>query len=156
MLRVGVDLGLFTLLSKSETPLSVDEIAMATSASPQLLGETSALTIFMPKTLTGIGDLERILRYLAARNMIKETGANEYTAIRITHVLGDPEGKAMIYLGYVPNIRPIKPSCQLNLHVSTIKLQHPWTCDRRNARLLSREQLPRYHGYYKHTSTKGP
>lgn len=38
MLRVGVDLGLFTLLCKSETPLSVDEIAAGTSASPQLLG----------------------------------------------------------------------------------------------------------------------
>lgn len=42
---------------------------------------------------------ERVLRYLAATNVIKESAANEYTANMLTHVLADPKGEAMIYHG---------------------------------------------------------
>ncbi|CAG8050321.1 unnamed protein product [Penicillium salamii] len=80
MLRVGADIGLFGLLAKSDTPLKVDRIAESTNASPQLL--------------------ERVLRYLAATNVIKESAANEYTANMLTHVLADPKGEAMIYHGF--------------------------------------------------------
>ncbi|CAG7930130.1 unnamed protein product [Penicillium olsonii] len=80
MLRVGADLGLFTLLAKNKGPLKVEEIASSTNASPQLL--------------------ERILRYLGATSVIKESAANEYTATMLTHVLADPKGEAMIYHGF--------------------------------------------------------
>ncbi|KAJ5347653.1 Winged helix-turn-helix transcription repressor DNA-binding [Penicillium brevicompactum] len=80
MLRVGADMGLFSLLASNKTPLKVDRIAELTTASPQLL--------------------ERVLRYLAATSIIKETGVNEYTATKLTYVLADPKGEAMIYHGF--------------------------------------------------------
>ncbi|KAJ5885429.1 Winged helix-turn-helix transcription repressor DNA-binding [Penicillium taxi] len=77
MLRVSADLGLLRLLAKSNSPLTVDEIAVSTGASPQLL--------------------ERILRYLASAEMIKKVEANKYAAILLTHILADPKGEGMIY-----------------------------------------------------------
>ncbi|OGE58287.1 hypothetical protein PENARI_c001G07209 [Penicillium arizonense] len=68
MLRVGQDLGIFGLLSKIEAPMSVVQVAKKTSATPELL--------------------ERVLRHLAATNIIKETGPNEYTASEVTKMLG--------------------------------------------------------------------
>ncbi|KAJ6138196.1 O-methyltransferase family 2 [Penicillium samsonianum] len=80
MLRIGADLGLFRSLTRSDVSLTVTQIAELTGSSPPFL--------------------ERILRYLAATDMIKETGVNEYTASSITHVLADPKGEAMIYHGF--------------------------------------------------------
>lgn len=42
MLRVSQDLGIFGLLSKSEPPMSVAQVAEKTSASPELLGKIYA------------------------------------------------------------------------------------------------------------------
>ncbi|KAJ6187511.1 hypothetical protein N7519_002419 [Penicillium mononematosum] len=80
MLRISADLGLFRSLAESDVSLTVAKIAELTRASPPFL--------------------ERILRYLAATHMIKETGINEYMANRITHALADPKGEAMIYHGF--------------------------------------------------------
>ncbi|KAJ5236461.1 hypothetical protein N7489_006552 [Penicillium chrysogenum] len=80
MLRISADLGLFRSLAESDASLTVTKIAELTRASPQFL--------------------ERILRYLAATHIIKETGINEYMANRITHALADPMGEAMIYHGF--------------------------------------------------------
>ncbi|KAJ9484181.1 hypothetical protein VN97_g9208 [Penicillium thymicola] len=80
MLRTSADLGLLRYLTKSDKPLTVTQLANLTGASPPLL--------------------ERILRYLAGVDMIKETGVSEYTANSISHVLADPKGEAMIYHGY--------------------------------------------------------
>ncbi|KAF9248729.1 hypothetical protein DTO013E5_1479 [Penicillium roqueforti] len=80
MLRICADLGLLRSLARSDAPLTVTQIAELTGASPLLL--------------------ERILRYLAATDMIQETGVNEYSANKVTHVLADPKGEAMVYHGY--------------------------------------------------------
>ncbi|CAI7676504.1 unnamed protein product [Penicillium palitans] len=80
MLRTSADLGLLRHLTKSDKPLTVTQIADLTGASPSLL--------------------ERILRYLAGVDVIKETGVNEYTENSITRILADPKGEAMIYHGY--------------------------------------------------------
>ncbi|CAG8888306.1 unnamed protein product [Penicillium egyptiacum] len=80
MLRISADLGLLRSLAKSDVSLTVTQIAALSRASPAFL--------------------ERILRYLAATHMIKETGINEYFANSITHVLADPKGEAMIYHGF--------------------------------------------------------
>ncbi|KGO45702.1 Winged helix-turn-helix transcription repressor DNA-binding [Penicillium expansum] len=80
ILRISADLGLLRSLAGTNQSLNVTQIADLTGASPPFL--------------------ERILRYLAAVDMIKETGVNEYTANSITHVLADPKGEAMIYHGY--------------------------------------------------------
>ncbi|CAI7626596.1 hypothetical protein PCG10_005652 [Penicillium crustosum] len=80
MLRTSADLGLLRHLTESDKPLTVTQIGDLTGASPALL--------------------ERILRYLAGVDVIKETGVNEYTANSITHILTDPKGEAMIYHGY--------------------------------------------------------
>ncbi|KAJ5514342.1 O-methyltransferase family 2 [Penicillium fimorum] len=80
MLRIGADMGLFRSLARSDVSLSTMQIAEITGASPPFL--------------------ERILRYLAATGIIKETGVNEYTTNSITHVLADPKGEAMIYHGF--------------------------------------------------------
>ncbi|CAI7653261.1 unnamed protein product [Penicillium glandicola] len=85
-LRVSADLGLLRFLASSDVPLAIPKIAELTGASPPLL--------------------ERILRYLASTDLIKETGVNEYTANNITRVLADPKGEAMIYHGF-DTIQPV-------------------------------------------------
>ncbi|KAK2767830.1 hypothetical protein FQN54_003991 [Arachnomyces sp. PD_36] len=80
MIRVGADLGLFCALTQSDTPVTVAQLAESTGASDQLL--------------------ERILRYLASVNAIKETGVNEYAPSSTTYVLADPKGEALIYHGF--------------------------------------------------------
>ncbi|KAJ5997257.1 hypothetical protein N7499_006437 [Penicillium canescens] len=80
MLRVGQDLGIFSLLSKIEAPMSVAQVAERTSATPELL--------------------ERVLRHLAATNIIKETGPNEYTASEVTKMLGSPSGEALVHQAF--------------------------------------------------------
>lgn len=98
ILRIGADLGLFKLLAQNEHPLQVEAIAKLTSSSSELLGtKFPAVNIF--SMLIEIDVIERLLRYLAAANIIKETGTNEYTASAVTHVMADPKGEAMIYHG---------------------------------------------------------
>ncbi|KAJ5384780.1 O-methyltransferase family 2 [Penicillium concentricum] len=80
MLRIGADMGLFRSLTRSDVSLTIMQIAEITGASPPLL--------------------ERILRYLATEDVIKESGVNEYTANSITHVLADSKGEALIYHGF--------------------------------------------------------
>lgn len=97
MLRIGADLGLFGFLTKSGGPLTVDQLAKLTGASPELLGEDLHTVQYICRTLIEIHCVERILRYLAATDMIKETGANQYSANSNTYVLADPKGEAMVY-----------------------------------------------------------
>ncbi|KAJ5994420.1 hypothetical protein N7451_010144 [Penicillium sp. IBT 35674x] len=80
MLRLGVDLGVFRDLSKTNGSLTVSQLASVHDASP----------IFM----------ERVLRYLASTNMIVEVGINEYRANKITYALADPKGEGMAYHGF--------------------------------------------------------
>ncbi|KAL4789688.1 S-adenosyl-L-methionine-dependent methyltransferase [Aspergillus venezuelensis] len=75
MIRTGLDLNVFQHLAKSETPVSVSELATKTGAAPSLL--------------------TRILRYLASIGTIKETGKDTFTSNNITKTLtltGAPEG----------------------------------------------------------------
>ncbi|KAJ5960189.1 O-methyltransferase family 2 [Penicillium vulpinum] len=80
MLRISADLGILRTLARTGVSLTVAQLEELTGASPSLL--------------------ERILRYLAATDMIKETGVNEYTANSITYALAGSEGDAMIYYGF--------------------------------------------------------
>ncbi|GAD98551.1 hypothetical protein PVAR5_7246 [Paecilomyces variotii No. 5] len=76
-IRLGEDLHLFRHLATHNGSLTAAQLADITGASPQLL--------------------ERILRYLASINVIKEVGVNEYQANTTTHSLADPKGEAMVY-----------------------------------------------------------
>ncbi|OQD81325.1 hypothetical protein PENANT_c028G09898 [Penicillium antarcticum] len=80
MLRVGQDLGIFGLISTNEAPISVIQLAEKTDATPELL--------------------ERVLRHLAATNIIKETGPNEYTANELTKIFGNPFGEGLIHQAF--------------------------------------------------------
>ncbi|KAJ5748752.1 uncharacterized protein N7511_010448 [Penicillium nucicola] len=80
MLRVGQDLGIFDLLSKTEVSISVAQVAERVDAAPELL--------------------ERVLRHLGATNTIKETGPNEYTANDVTQILGSPFGEGLIHQAF--------------------------------------------------------
>ncbi|KAJ5360025.1 hypothetical protein N7517_009216 [Penicillium concentricum] len=66
--QIGIDLGLFAILSKDDKPKSAAELAKATGADPALLA--------------------RILKHLSATGVILQTGANEYrrtgTSITLT------------------------------------------------------------------------
>jgi len=75
VVRTGVDLKLYDLLCASKSPLSVDEIAKATGAKPQLTG--------------------RLLRFLASVDVIKETSKDTFTSNNVTKNLtipGSPGG----------------------------------------------------------------
>ncbi|KAJ5128887.1 uncharacterized protein N7443_006002 [Penicillium atrosanguineum] len=80
MIRVGVDLGLFRTLAANNRSFKVKELADLTKSTPELL--------------------ERITRYLASNNAIKEVGVNEYQASNITHIFTSDLGEGMVYHGF--------------------------------------------------------
>ncbi|KAM5467371.1 putative demethylsterigmatocystin 6-O-methyltransferase [Microsporum audouinii] len=73
-IRIGFDLGIFKLLSGAERPLGVEEVAQKCGAEPQLMS--------------------RILRYLAAIDIVDEVSANQYTANNITRNLTEKSVEA--------------------------------------------------------------
>ncbi|TQS32606.1 hypothetical protein Golomagni_07074, partial [Golovinomyces magnicellulatus] len=74
--RVGFNLGLFKLFSKTNEPQTVDQLATTTGADP----------IF----------LRRYITYLAAIGVVEETGVGEFAASNITRNLADPSAVAGI------------------------------------------------------------
>ncbi|KAJ5721361.1 S-adenosyl-L-methionine-dependent methyltransferase [Penicillium malachiteum] len=80
MLRLAVDIGIFRQLTKSHSPLTVQQLAEANDAS--------------------VSFMQRVLRYLASNNMITEVSMNEYRANTITYILADPRGEGMAYHGF--------------------------------------------------------
>lgn len=89
-MRVGVDLGLFNLLSNSEEPMTVDHLAEKAGAALQLSGNLS--THHYP---TSFGTLRlaipgRILRYLASASLIDETDMNTFSSNPSTKMIAQP------------------------------------------------------------------
>ncbi|KAJ5681917.1 o-methyltransferase domain-containing protein [Penicillium maclennaniae] len=80
VIRVGADLGLFRTLATTNKTFKLEELSDLTGSAP--------------------GPLERINRYLALNNTIKEVGINEYHASRVTHILASDLGEAMVYHGF--------------------------------------------------------
>lgn len=68
--KIAIDLKLFEKLVAQKRSMSIQELAHATGAQDVLLG--------------------RILRYLAAFNLIAETGVDQFEATPITHALTVP------------------------------------------------------------------
>ncbi|KAJ5733220.1 S-adenosyl-L-methionine-dependent methyltransferase [Penicillium manginii] len=80
VIRIGVDLKLFHAVATAQKPLTVDQLAEITEASSGLL--------------------ERLLRYLASNNIVKEVGPNEYAASNLTYIFASEKGEAMISHGF--------------------------------------------------------
>ncbi|KAL4989304.1 O-methyltransferase-domain-containing protein [Aspergillus falconensis] len=78
--RVGIISGLFRSLAQSQSPLSVEQLAKQSGASPQLF--------------------ERIIRYLASNNLIEEIGQGQFRANRITHYLGSASAEGFSNVSY--------------------------------------------------------
>ncbi|KAL6230776.1 hypothetical protein BDW75DRAFT_244520 [Aspergillus navahoensis] len=78
--RVGIISGLFRSLARSQTPLSVEQLAKQSGASPRLF--------------------ERIIRYLASNNLIEEIGQGQFRANRITHHLGSASAENLSNISY--------------------------------------------------------
>ncbi|KAF2677987.1 S-adenosyl-L-methionine-dependent methyltransferase [Lentithecium fluviatile CBS 122367] len=76
-IRVSLDKGIFNILSESNTPLSLSELAARTSADPVLLG--------------------RFPRHQASLGCIEETEKNEFTASNLTRNLSIPAVQAGFY-----------------------------------------------------------
>ncbi|KAL2831007.1 hypothetical protein BJY01DRAFT_254425 [Aspergillus pseudoustus] len=86
IVRVGIDLNIFNILSESKGPLTIDQLAENTGAAPTLLG--------------------RILRYLAAAGTIKETGRDTFTAKNITTHLSGARVLSTLY----HNVETVRPA----------------------------------------------
>lgn len=70
MTKIAIDLKLFEELVARKRPMTIQDLAQATGAQDVLLG--------------------RILRYLAAFNLIVEAGVDQFEATPITHALTVP------------------------------------------------------------------
>ncbi|KAJ5650816.1 uncharacterized protein N7484_004539 [Penicillium longicatenatum] len=103
MLRLGVDLGVFRDLSKTNGSLTVNQLAHIYDASPTFMGMMNILKDLhstLERPIANFIPIERVLRYLASTNMIMEVGINEYRANKITYVLADPRGEGMAQHGF--------------------------------------------------------
>ncbi|KAL4802466.1 S-adenosyl-L-methionine-dependent methyltransferase [Aspergillus unguis] len=74
--RMGIDLEIFTILSKAEGPLTLKELVAVKNASPFIL--------------------ERVLRILAGIKYVHEHDVHVYTATRMTHQMADRLSVAMV------------------------------------------------------------
>ncbi|KAJ5980347.1 S-adenosyl-L-methionine-dependent methyltransferase [Penicillium waksmanii] len=79
VIRIGLDLKLFRVIATAQKPLTVHQLADITGASAGLL--------------------ERLLRYLASNNAVKEVRPNEYAASNRTHIFASEKGEAMVCHG---------------------------------------------------------
>lgn len=99
MIRVGADIGLFRTLAENDKPFKLAKLAEATGATPELLGK-----LILPLSRQDLTDhtviAERVARYLASNNTIKEVGINEYQASNITHIFASDLGEGMVYHGF--------------------------------------------------------
>ncbi|OGM42145.1 hypothetical protein ABOM_009170 [Aspergillus bombycis] len=75
--RLGIESGLFRLLSQSEMPFEVAQVAQESSASPHLF--------------------ECVLRYLASNGLILEADHGKFKANRATHTLASQMAEAFVY-----------------------------------------------------------
>ncbi|KAK0625922.1 S-adenosyl-L-methionine-dependent methyltransferase [Immersiella caudata] len=75
--EIGLDLGLFKYLADAKSPLGVSQLAEQTGADAPLL--------------------TRIIRYLAATNVIDETGPGQFAANSVTKTLASDLGVAGVY-----------------------------------------------------------
>lgn len=71
-IRLGVDLGIFTILAGSRTPKNIQQLAEETGADVILLG--------------------RILRCLASIDAVAEAGSDSYMATKISRAFTTPKG----------------------------------------------------------------
>lgn len=78
MIRVGMDMGIFTLLGNSKIPITAQEIAKATQADVVLL--------------------DRVLLYLAAVDAVNGNGTDGYSISKIGKVFASEEGAAGLRL----------------------------------------------------------
>ncbi|KAL5342739.1 S-adenosyl-L-methionine-dependent methyltransferase [Aspergillus crustosus] len=78
--RIGIDLEIFTTLSKATEPLSLTELAAVKNASPLIT--------------------ERVLRILAGIGYVEEHDVHVYTATRMTHQMADRYSVAMVKFIY--------------------------------------------------------
>ena len=89
-MRVCIDLKVFELLSKSETPLSLDDISRETNAEIVLIGKMPTNILYLKVHFTS----GRIMRYLSSAGMMKEIAVNTFAATRITKALANPGHQA--------------------------------------------------------------
>ncbi|KAH8432484.1 uncharacterized protein LDX57_010121 [Aspergillus melleus] len=80
VVRLSMDLKLFEALINSESPRTITSLAEQLKAGPDLLG--------------------RVLRYLAAQDLIQETGVEEFTGNATTKFLADKGTDAVISHGF--------------------------------------------------------
>ncbi|KAL2850273.1 S-adenosyl-L-methionine-dependent methyltransferase [Aspergillus pseudoustus] len=74
--KIAIDLDIFRTLKESESPVSLAQLAEKTGAASGLLA--------------------RILRFLAAFRLVRETGPQEYTNSALTDVFCNPSASAMV------------------------------------------------------------
>ena len=82
---VGVDVGIFEALNESKEPLSAATLAQKTGTAPELLGSKR----MMAKKLSSWLSLGRILRFLAAEGLVKDTSKDHFTSNSTTSALAD-------------------------------------------------------------------
>ncbi|MCJ1313932.1 hypothetical protein MMC25_007612 [Agyrium rufum] len=77
MVRVGIDMKLFNILTEKKEPQTIAELAQATGADPTLVG--------------------RVARYLSSHAIINESGKDTFAPNDMTKTLADPGNQAGIW-----------------------------------------------------------
>ncbi|KAL2816681.1 O-methyl transferase B [Aspergillus granulosus] len=88
--KIGVNLGIFKILSQGDESLNAETLAKTTGADPALLG--------------------RLLRYLASVRMIAEVGTNTFAKNNVTRALASEKGENYIDVFYemvIPTIHEL-------------------------------------------------
>lgn len=91
VIRTGCDLGIFKEIVDHGKPVSSEELANPSAASPLLLSLQNMLNLATTILTVTPG---RLLRYLAAFDVIRETAPDTNTASDTTRVLAQPEWRS--------------------------------------------------------------
>ena len=87
---MGIDLEVFDLLSKSEKPLNLYEIARETNADVVLIGERTQVGFLFKAHFTS----GRLMRYLSSVGMLEECTVDMFAATNVTQALANPGQQA--------------------------------------------------------------
>jgi hypothetical protein len=95
--RVGFNLKLFTFLSESGKPVTVDELAKKTGGEAAFIGQSNIVqTRNLQLQVLTCCRVGRLMRYLASIGAVTETGKDEFAAGHVTKNLATPVTEAGI------------------------------------------------------------
>lgn len=96
IIRVGINLDLFSCLVNSTDALSADQIAAKTGAAPELLGMLFSSSFWRFCLDPQLKEIVRLLRHLASVSVVTQDSPTHFSSTSLCSIFATPAGQATI------------------------------------------------------------